>query len=200
MGYNDEIKIFNGIIKGNEEVLKNFYRKNFVVVKKFILQNSGNEKDAEDVFQDGLIVLYQKLNTDSVHITCSIHTYFYGICKNKWRSKLRRKHKVSCCGAIDDLMLEHHTDFIDDIEQMEREQLYRKHFSKLNCKCKRILTLFFEGKSMREIGVILNYSEGYVRKKKFECKKYLMEMIEKDPLYAELAIRSTSNKVNRIVS
>ncbi|WP_299441682.1 sigma-70 family RNA polymerase sigma factor [uncultured Aquimarina sp.] len=200
MGYNDEIKIFNGIIKGNEKVLKDFYERNFTVINSFIIKNSGTERDSEDIFQDALITLYQKLKSDSLVINCSIHTYFYGVCKNMWRTRLRKKSRMSCCGPIDDLKLEDNTNIIKDIEQSEREQLFRKHFVNLNCKCKQILTLFLEGKSMREIGLITGHSEGYVRKKKFESKKQLLEMIEKDSLFSELMFISKAKTVNKEVS
>jgi len=200
MGYNDEIKIFNGILKGNEKVLKDFYERNFTVINSFIINNSGTEGDTEDIFQDALIILYQKLKSDSLVINCSIHTYFYGVCKNMWRTRLRKKSQISCCGAIEDLKLEDNTDIIKDIEHSEREQLFRKHFVNLSCKCKQILTLFLEGKSMREIGLITGYSEGYVRKKKFESKKQLLEMIEKDSLFSELMFISKAKTINKEVS
>ncbi|WP_299315184.1 sigma-70 family RNA polymerase sigma factor [uncultured Aquimarina sp.] len=200
MGYNDEIKIFNGILKGNEKVLKDFYKRNFTVINNFILKNSGTERDSEDIFQDGLIVLYQKLKSETLDISCSIHTYFYGICKNIWRTRLRKSGKISCCGAIDDLNLRYTMDSTEDIAQSEREELFRKHFLNLNCKCKQILILFLEGKSMRETGLITGHSEGYTRKKKFECKKKLLEMIEKDSLYSELMFRLKTDTINKEVS
>jgi len=197
MGRNDEINIFNGIIEGDEKVLKAFYKKNFTIIKSFVMRNSGTENDAEDVFQDGLIVLYQMLKESSLRITCSIHTYFYSICKNTWLSRLRKIKKVSCCGKINELLLEAEETIVETIEQKEREQLYRKHFAKLNCKCKNILTLFFEGKSLKEIGKLTDYSEGYARKKKFECKKELMGMIEKDPIFSELLLVSEKGRIKQ---
>ncbi|WP_299215540.1 sigma-70 family RNA polymerase sigma factor [uncultured Aquimarina sp.] len=201
MGYNDEIKIFNGIVKGNEKVLKDFYERNFTVINSFIIKNSGTERDSEDIFQDALIILYQKLKSNSLVINCSIHTYFYGVCKNMWRTRLRKKSRISYCNDIvDDLKLEDNTDIIKEIEQSEREKLFRKHFVNLNCKCKQILSLFLEGKSMREIGLITGHSEGYVRKKKFESKKQLLEMIEKDSLFSELMFISKPVAISKEVS
>ena len=202
MGYNDEIKIFNGILEGDEQILKNFYKKNFTIIRSFVTKNSGTEKDSEDVFQDALVVIYQKLKSNSLAtIQCSIHTYFYGVCKNIWSVRLRKKQKISSCESIDDLVLEMKETILDDIEQRDKELLFRKYFSNLNCKCKKILLLFFEGKSMKEIGLKINSSEGYARKKKFECKKILTEMIENDPLFSELSVaKDKLGEIKRIVS
>ncbi|WP_299189183.1 sigma-70 family RNA polymerase sigma factor [uncultured Aquimarina sp.] len=186
MGYNDEIKIFNGILYGNNEILKDFYKRNFIIIKSFIIKNSGTEKDAEDIFQDALVILYQKIKNDSLVLDYSIHTYFYGISKNIWMRRLSKLKKVSCCGRINDLVSDTNFSIIDNIEQRDRESLYRKYLLNLNCKCKDLLFLFFDGKSMKEIAQLTNYTEGYVRKRKFECKKHLMELIAKDPLYSEL--------------
>ncbi|GAA4108493.1 hypothetical protein GCM10022393_04650 [Aquimarina addita] len=199
MGYVNEIKIFNGIIAGDQKILNLFYEKNFTTVHSFIIQNSGNESDSEDIFQDGFIILYKQLKSDSFHIDCSIHTYFYGICKNVWMNRLRRKFKVICCGAIDKLIIKIEQQSVDLAEIDEKELLYRKHFLKLTCKCKEVLTSFFDGKSMKETALAMQCSEGYARKNKFECKKNLIQMIENDPVYKELALISKSDDVKKIV-
>lgn len=180
----EERRIINGIKKGDQLVLKHFYKEHFFRIEKLVFDNSGSAEDAQDVFQDALLIMYQKLQANEFGFSSSIETYFYGICKNMWRNTLRKKLKTSCCGNIKDKDF----DITNLIEYNEREHIYRKHFLNLNCKCQQILTMFFEGKSMNQIAMLTNYSEGYVRKKKFNCKKSLMVMIEKDPSYAELAL------------
>ncbi|OED39682.1 hypothetical protein AB832_03880 [Flavobacteriaceae bacterium (ex Bugula neritina AB1)] len=78
MGYND-IKILEGIAKGDETILKYFYKKNFKGIRNYILTNSGTDEDTEDVFQDSLIIMYQQLQSGELQINCSVHTYFYSI-------------------------------------------------------------------------------------------------------------------------
>ncbi|MBQ4819218.1 sigma-70 family RNA polymerase sigma factor [Aquimarina sp. MMG016] len=179
-------KIINGIKTGNERILKAFYKKNFLSIKMYIIKNSGNKEDAEDVFQDALVVIYQKLRSDSLILNCSINTYFYGVCKNLWRNRLRTKKKAITTNTF----IEYHDTntciILDEIEIKEREHLYRKHFLKLSSSSKEILHLFFEGKSMREISKITGYSEGYARKKKFEAKKAILTMVCRDSIYKEL--------------
>ena len=46
---------------------------------------------------------------------------------------------------------------------------------------------------MAEIAKIMGYSVAYTRKKKFECKKRLLEMIEIDPIFEELKSETTSS-------
>ncbi len=46
--------------KDNNVAFGILYRKYFGYTRKFVLSNKGNSEDAEDVFQDALIILYEK--------------------------------------------------------------------------------------------------------------------------------------------
>ena len=185
---NKEQRIINGIINGDERILQKFYLENIRYIQGYILRNQGNIEDVEDIFQDALVVLYQKLRSDLFEINAPIKTYFYGICKNMWCNRLRKKEKL----IIDDEQTYIKEEINDSsvYENQEREHLYKKHFQNLSLDNKKVLLLFFEGKSMREISDITGYTEGYTRKKKFTAKKKLIEMIEQDPLYHELRMSS----------
>ncbi|TPN87023.1 sigma-70 family RNA polymerase sigma factor [Aquimarina algicola] len=183
----DQIMI-TGIINGDERILSNFYKENIRYVQGYILQNFGNAEDVEDIFQDALVVLYQKLKSEMVEMRVPVTTYFYGICKNLWKNRLRKKQRL----VVDDKRVyfeeESNDIIIHNIENKEREHLYRKHFQKLSSENRKLLHLFFEGKSMKEISKITGYTVGYARKKKFLAKKQLLKMIEQDPLYEELKV------------
>lgn len=188
-------KIAEGIKTGNTEIIKAFYKRNFIHIKRHVLLNSGNEADAEDVFQDALVSIYQKLCIDILIINTSIHSYFYGVCKNLWKNRLRRKKKIVFDTTRIHQYGEKNATIIDEIEGKEREHLYRKYFMKLDTSNKTVLYHFFEGKSMREIAIINGYTEGYARKKKFDAKKQLLELITKDPVYNELITGSIADKM-----
>ncbi len=181
-------KILEGIVAGDEVILKTFYKNNLRYVRGYILKNSGNEADVEDVFQDALVFLYQKLKTDTLELHSSLSTYFYGVCKNIWRNRLRKNRKMVIVDDISEDTEIENPSILKEIEDKEREHVYRKYFINLSGTCREVLTLLFEGNSMKEIAKTTGYSEGYTRKKKFECKKSLIEMIEKDPIYKELQL------------
>lgn len=188
MSNTEERKILEGIVAGDKVVLTKFYKKNLPYIRHYILQNSGNKEDVEDVFQDAMVFIYQKLKTESLELNASLNTYFYGVCKNIWRNRLRKNKKLVITEDIQEDTEISTPKVIEDIEQKEREHIYRKHFLNLSSTCRQVLNLLFQGNSMREIALITGYSEGYTRKKKFECKRYLIEMIEKDPMYQELQL------------
>ncbi len=184
--HKDEV-IISGIINGDKGIISGFYKENVRFVKHYVLSNSGNEADVYDVFQDAIVILYQKLRDGAARISTSVKTYFYGICKNIWRMRLRSKEKDAYSETdVTNLQATDREHADTSIEVKEREHLYRKHFNTLSVSEQQLLKLFFERKTMQEIAEIMGNSVGYVRKKKFEAKAKLIAKIENDPAYKEL--------------
>jgi len=179
-------QIIEGIIRGDQYTLNHFYRKQTDYVGGFILGNQGNLEDVEDTVQEALIELYKKLKFDGLQIKSSISTYFFGMCKNIWLTRLKSKKRL----IIRDIKADGKEDVNDSLknylEEDEKRHLYLRSFQKLNDENRLVLGLYFDGKSMREIAKTMGFTEGNTRKKKFKAKKKLMEIIEKDPMYREL--------------
>ncbi len=184
----EDQKILKGIVAGDEKIITAFYQKNMRYIRRYILQNFGNEQDVQDVFQDTLILIYEKHKAGELVLHSPLRTYFYGVSKNIWRNRLRKNKRMVITEEINEDAEIIDPEVIEDIENKEREHVYRKHFLKLSGTCREVLGLLFEGKSMKEIAEITGYSEGYTRKKKFDCKQSLMDVIAKDPLYKELTV------------
>lgn len=67
-----------------------------------------------------------------------------------------------------------------DLEQKQRQEIFNQILEKTGERCKTIMTLSFEGYSMKEIAEKMNLvSEGMARKIKYNCKKELVEMVKK---------------------
>ncbi|WP_299897850.1 sigma-70 family RNA polymerase sigma factor [uncultured Aquimarina sp.] len=177
-------EILNGIVENDRVIIKAFYRDNLKYIRKYIIQNSGNKEDVEDVFQDAMVVLYEKLLSNNLKLTVRLKTYFFGICKNLWKQRLAKKRSIFLTNTLQEGEMQDTT--IEDLTNQERGNLYRKYFVSLSLACQQLLELVFEDKSMREIAEITGYSELYCRRKKYKCKKSLMEQIENDPLYDEV--------------
>jgi len=186
MNKSDDQEILNGIVTGDEAIISQLYKDNLKYIRKYIIQNSGSEADVEDVFQDALVFVYQKLKADTLVLHASFRSYFYGVSKNIWRNRLRKSRKMVVTSDITDYDESIEEEIIDEIQTCEQEHLYQKHFVKLSESCRNILELVFQGKGMKEIATITGYSENYTRRKKFKCKEALLKKIESDPNYKEL--------------
>ncbi len=190
MNDNTQDTIINGIVEGDDIIIKAFYKKHLPQVTNYVVTNSGSITDAEDIFQDAMVFVYQKLKSDTLQLNCSLGTYIYSVSKNMWRNSLRKNRKMV---ISDDVLIISGVDeghIVEEIHEKERNTLYQKYFMKLGEGCRGILELFFLGFSMKEIATQKEYTEKYARKKKFECKKKLMAMVEDDPIYEELKASS----------
>lgn len=181
-----DLEIIKGIREKNNEVLSGLYEKNLPGIKKFVEENSGNHEDANDVLQEGIILVYQKIRETTLQVNTSIHGYLVATCKNIWLMRLRRKKKMIVNSYTVDNLDVSEENFISDIIQSEKDNLFRKHFLQLEEGCVTLLTYVFDGKSMKEIAETLEISIGYARKKKFLCKERLVSSIQNDSIYHEL--------------
>lgn len=163
-----------------------FHHRNLPIITKFVLNNSGNAADAQDIFHDALVITYQKLKADSLQLNCSLSTYVYAVSRNIWMNTLRKRNKTLLQNEPLEIPEDLNQSIIETINNKEKQLLFQKHFMKLGAACQNILLHYFDGKSMKEISDLMNYSTGYSRKKKFKCKKKLLEMIEADSLFREL--------------
>jgi len=120
------------------------YQDNFGKISNFVQNNSGSQSDAEDLFQDAMMVLVEKLRQDSFQITASIDTYIYAICKNLWFKKLRDKNYEL---SIDELQSFEFLTSINDSIEDEKTYLekIKGYLLKITGHCSRLIhDIFFK--------------------------------------------------------
>lgn len=175
-------------------MLREVYSRHFPEVKSYIVKNSGTETDAKDIFQDALVLTYQKLKSGSLSLECSLATYIFAVSRNMWMNSLRKRRKKITIDQRPEISANLEKSIFTEIELQERKAIYQKYFLKLGSSCQELLHYFFLGKKMEEIASLMSYSAAYTRKKKFECKQKLLEMIEEDPTFKELRSENLKSK------
>lgn len=145
----------------------------------YILKNGGNKNDAEDVLQETIIVLWQKVNSDSLQLTVKLGTYLMAIAKNKWMAELRKRNRI-VSQEIPDHIPDGNPNSLESLLSKEKIESVRMALEMLQPICKKLLLLYyFEEKSMKEISKILNLANTDVAKsKKYQCKKNFEEILE----------------------
>src|SRR5687768_11545756 len=81
--------LLSSLKRGDSEALKFVYKTYWPMISRFVRFNSGNEQDAEELYQEGIIALYEKAREHDLRLSCSIKTYLYSVCRNKWLYQLR---------------------------------------------------------------------------------------------------------------
>ncbi len=88
-------EIIRAIKKGGptlEKVMRFLYTNSKVKrqIQIYVLNNSGNEQDAEDVYQEGICALILNIRGDKYQGKTAVKHYLYKICINTWLKRLRR--------------------------------------------------------------------------------------------------------------
>jgi RNA polymerase sigma factor (sigma-70 family) len=133
-------------------------------IRQYIKTNSGNSEDAQDIFQDALVVLYQKVQQPAFSLSVPLKTYLFAIVKNCWLQELRHRTKLPVGVAPDDV-----AEMI--IEEEPGFSTATVAFNMLSEKCKELLVLFyFKKKSFKEIAKVFSFSDERVAKnQKYRC-------------------------------
>ncbi|SDE64779.1 RNA polymerase sigma factor [Riemerella columbipharyngis] len=146
------------------------YENYFDMVNRFVTKNSGRTSDAEDIFQDTMVVLISKLNRDDFQLTASIKTYIMAIAKNLWLKKLRKTYReVEFTENYTDAFFEEITESIEQ-EKSYREKL-RSYMGKITAHCRKLIyEIFFKEKSTQQIQQEYGYSSRHnVNNQKYKC-------------------------------
>lgn len=179
-------EIIAGLRKRDNRVLQYIYKNTFNAVKQLVIHNAGSDSDAEDIFQEALIIVFKKLREDvDFKLSSSFTTYIYSIARLIWLKHLKQIKKIE----IDPLNrdLEERIEFEEPLPVEDKDlrlAIYQRTLSKIPEDCQKILRLTAEDISSKEIARKLGFrSEGYVRKRRHFCKEFLVNKIKDDADY-----------------
>src|SRR5512135_230848 len=100
---NSDARILDLMRKGDEEALVTLYRSNRQPITAFIVRNNGTSDDAEDMLQDALVVLWERVRTGRFEYAARLDTFVYATVKNMWMRRLfRKRHEVAETQNIED--------------------------------------------------------------------------------------------------
>ena len=168
--------IIDGIRHSRSDVLKYVYKQFYPMIYSYIINNSGNKEEARDIFQDGIIVLYEKSITEDFELTANVGTFLYSVCQRLWLNKLnRQKNREFLDSSIP--VIEEEQDVFNE-ESNERQRILNKLFNKIGESCRKILIKkYFEKRKDKEIAEELNLSgSDYVKMQRYRCLKQLRKL------------------------
>lgn len=168
-------EILSRISEGDEKVLDYLYKKNYRMMSRIVLSGNGTEDEAKDIYQDALIIFWQKAISGKLILTSKISTYLYSICLNLWRKELDKKAKFTDNEVRDDVLQE-----FQEHEKKEKIRIVHECINELGETCKKILSYhYFDGMSMEDIAKKLDLANANTAKtKKYKCKKRLDDLIK----------------------
>ena len=176
------------------EVSKNkgfvlLYKSQYPHVRSFVNRHGGQDADANDVFQEALLVIYNRIKDEDFTLSASIETYLFTVAKNQWykrfrdnKDELKLDDEDSLVESIDD------TDFYTILTDSERAKTIAKLIDQLGPTCRNLLTFFYyEKMNMKEIADTLNFKDANSAKsKKAKCISKLKNIVLSSALYKSI--------------
>jgi RNA polymerase sigma factor (sigma-70 family) len=173
---------------GIDGAIKFMYREYYDLLKNYTCQNSGNDEDAQDIFQEVLVAFVDLAQKDKFRGESSIKTFLYALNRNMWLNELKKRGRAERRDTI--FEKEKDTAMMDVAYFITQGEMQKQIFSiieGLGETCKKILLAFYyENLPMKEILHTLDYeSEQAVRNKKCKCLKQLEQLLVNNPHVAQ---------------
>lgn len=182
-------EILDGIRDKNNDILTFVYKEYYPFIKKYILNNSGNKQDAEDIFQETIVMIYRKVVEGQLSLDCSLKTYLYSVCRLLWLKELETRKNIRNNNPEINNIVDPEVKFLLEDGDLEKKKFIQEHLMHLKENCRQILTLFYAGVPIDEITEILGMSStANTRQKKNRCKEKLIESLKKDPRFRNFGI------------
>ena len=163
--------LLNGLAQSDKASVEAIYRDNYSIIQSFILNNNGSVDDARDIFQESMVVLYEKSKDKTFSLNCQIRTYLYSICRRLW---LKRLQQLSKFGTQVE-SLEEIVPVEEEVEAHEKKNtdfLLMEHaMSKIGEPCKSLLDAYYlQKKSMHDIAAEFGYTNAdNAKTQKYKC-------------------------------
>ncbi len=166
------------------ESIKTLYRDHFESLSWFIINNSGSQQDAEDVFQEVVLNFIELVQKDKFRGESSVKTFLFSMNKFMWLNELKRKGRSDARELkYENARNENEPDMGHQLADREARKKVMDVVEQLGETCKKILVLFYyENMPMKDILKTLDYeNEQVVRNKKYKCLKQLEKMLTDNP-------------------
>lgn len=167
-----------GILNNSVEALNKLYLGYFPMVLQFILNNSGDEDDAKDVYQEAIIVLYNKVRSGNFELSSKLKTYIYSVSRRIWLKKLaQQSKKTNNIADFEDVLA------VDDQVELHEEKdiqfdKMKVALDSLGEPCKTIIQDFYiHNHSMQEICEKFGYTNtDNAKTQKYKCLQRLKKL------------------------
>ncbi len=166
-----ELAVFKAVGNNDKNAIELVYRENYPLIQHFVISNNGSEDDARDIFQEAMMVLYEKAKMPGFELTCQIRTYLYSVCRRLWLKKLQYNRRIESQVENFDKIVP----VEEDIEQHEKLNgqylIMRTAMGKIGEPCKSLIEAFYvHRKNMQEIAGFFGYTNAdNAKNQKYKC-------------------------------
>lgn len=182
MNYTSDVSLLEQLKTEENTSFKQLYSLYYPSIASYVLQNNGSSEDAEDIFQEAVIVLLQKVRQPDFVLTSSLKTYLYAIAKNSWLKRLR-DHKEVTVLESEHLSLATESFTVEVREEPTREEKARGWLAAITSHCQHILkAIFFAQEPIDSLMRKMGWKNKHVAaNQQYKC----MQQLKKEKIKAE---------------
>lgn len=170
--------LLKGLSLNDKDSIQTIYKDNYGLVQTLVVRNSGSEDDARDVFQEALLVLYEKSRSADFELNCQIRTYLYSVARRIWLKRLQYLKRFETPAES----LEETVPVEDDLETHEKLNaqygVMKSAMGRLGEPCKSLLEAYYvHRRSMTEISAYFGYTNAdNAKTQKYKCLMRLKKL------------------------
>ena len=167
---NNEKLLLQGLARNDKKAIETIYRDNYNMIQALVINNNGTSEDAKDIFQEAMIVLYEKVQTGSFELNCQIKTFVYSVGRRLWLKRLVHQNRYTLSDGHEDLVT-----VDEEVEEHEKRNnefsIMEKAMSGLGEPCKSLLEAYYlKKKSMQDIAASFGYTNAEnAKNQKYKC-------------------------------
>ncbi len=175
-----DARILDLIRRGDEEGLVLLYEANRRMVSAFIGRNNGNSQDADDVLQEAVVILWEKVRGGHFEARAKLSTFIYATVRNLWLRRLAQMRREIPTELDADRSEDPDPTPLEEAIQSEEARRVHDALDRLGEPCKSLLVLFYwDELTMEDIATRLGFANADTAKsKKYQCKKALERLLK----------------------
>ena len=182
----NEKVLLEGLAASDKRAVEQIYKENYNLVQALVVNNNGTADDAKDIFQEALIVLFEKVQSGSFELNCQLRTYIYSVSRRLWLKRLMLQNRLHITDVSEEMVVV--DDSMEEHEKRNAEfSIMEKAMGGLGEPCKSLLEAYYlQKKNMQEIAASFGYTNAEnAKNQKYKClmrlKKLFFSQYKNDP-------------------
>ena len=167
----NEKELLEGLAASDRKAVETIYQDNYNMVQALVINNNGSADDAKDIFQETMIVLYEKVRTGSFELNCQIKTFVYSVSRRLWLKRLQQQNRYAAPGDNMEAVIPVEDD-LDAHEQRNTEfEMMEQAILHLGEPCKSLLEAYYlQKQNMQTIAANFGYTNAdNAKNQKYKC-------------------------------
>lgn len=173
-------EIIEGVANGDSRCINRIYKSFYPSIAKMIINNNGSEDEAKDIFQEAVMVLYDKITQQNFELSSKLSTFLFAVSRRLWLKQLNRKGSSANTSDISDF-----EDILQVEEEIEKHEETEIKFEQMNAAlselgepCQTLLKDFYiDNLSMQDIKEKFGYTNAdNAKNQKYKCLQRLKKL------------------------